>query len=70
MTYPIVNHLHYDVMKDYGNNVLLVQAEDIPHLNNHTKRYFQELSAITRSLPDQAQPISLEEYTKEVIRLR
>ena len=67
---PLVNHLHFDGMTDYGNNILIVQAADILHLENHTKWYLQELAGLTQSLPDQAQPISLEEYTKEVSRLR
>ena len=60
MTPHLVNHLHYDGITDYGNDILLGQAVDIPHLENNTKRLLQELAAITRSLPDQAQPISLE----------
>ena len=60
MTPHLVNHLHYDGMIDYGNNILIGQASDIPHLDNHTKRYPQELSALTRSLPNQEQPIILE----------
>ena len=61
MTYPPVNHLHFDDMTDYGNDILLRQAADIPQLDNHTKSYLQEISTIRRSLHDQAQPISLEE---------
>ena len=41
MTYPLVNHLHFDGMADYGNDILLGQAADIPHLDNHTKIYLQ-----------------------------
>ena len=59
MTPPLVNHLHYDGMTDYGNDILLRQAEDTPHLENHTKIYFQELSTLTLQLPDQSQPITL-----------
>ena len=70
MTTPLVNHLHFDGMTEYGNYIILRQAADIPHLDNHTKRYLQELAAITRPLPEQSEPIPLEEYTKEVNRLR
>ena len=70
MTPPIVKHLQYDGMADFGNDILLGQAADIPHLDNHTKIYLQELSALTRLLPNQAQTIALEEYTIEVRRLR
>ena len=41
MTSPLVNQLHYDDMTDYGNDILLGQAADIPHIDNHTKRYIQ-----------------------------
>ena len=64
MTYSLSNHLHFDGIIDYGNNILLGQAKDILHLDNYTKRYFQELDSLARFLPDQAQPISLKEYTK------
>ena len=46
------------------------QAADITHLESYTKSYLQELASLTRSLPDKSQPIYLEEYTKEVNRLR
>ena len=65
-----MKHLHFDGTTYYINAIILVQAADILHLGNHTKRYLQEIAALTRSLPYKAQPISLEEYTKEVIRLR
>ena len=64
-----MNHVHYDSMAYYGNNILLWHAADIPHLDNHTKIYLQELSTLTSSLPDHAQHITLEEYTIEVIRI-
>ena len=70
MKSPLVNHLHFDGMTEYGNGILLGGSADIPHLDIYTKRYLQELSAITSSLPDQAQPVSMKEYTKEVGRLR
>ena len=70
MKSPLVNHLHFNGMAEYGNNILLGQTADTPHLDIHTKRYLQELAAITLSLPDQPQPIPMEEYTKEVGRTR
>ena len=60
MTHPLVNYLHYDGMTEFGKDILLGQAAEIPHLGNHTERYLQELSTLTRSLPEQAQPITLE----------
>ena len=66
MTSPLVNHLHFNGMAEYGKNILLGKATYIMHIDIYTKRYFQEIAAITRSLPDKKQPIYLEEYTKEV----
>ena len=39
MTSSLVNHLHYDGTTDYGNNILMRKAADIPNLDNHTKIY-------------------------------
>ena len=58
--YTLVNHLHFDGMTEYGNEIILGKAAGILHLDIHTKRYLQDLVEITRSLPDQAQTISLE----------
>ena len=57
MTFPLVKNFHFDGMLNYGNNILLGQAADILHLENHTKRRLQQLAALTRSLPDQVQQI-------------
>ena len=70
MTYPLVNHLHFNGITDYGNEILLVQAADIPHLDIYTKRYLQELADLTHSIPNKSHPVSLEEYTNEDNRLR
>ena len=64
MTTPIVNHLHFYGMKEFGNTILLGQASDIPDLNLHIKIYLQKLAEITRYLPNKAQPIYLEECIK------
>ena len=57
MTLPLVNHLHFNGVTDYGNNILLGQAADIPHLEIYTKRYLQDLASLTCLLPNKAQPI-------------
>ena len=36
MTYSLSNHLHFDGIIDYGNNILLGQAKDILHLDNYS----------------------------------
>ena len=56
----LVNHLNFDDMKKYGNNILLGMEAEIPDLDHYTKRYLHQLSAMTHSLPDESQPISLE----------
>ena len=61
VTSPLVNHLHFVGMTQYVNNIILVQDEEIPNLNTHTKRYLQEIAPLTHSHSDQAQPIFLEE---------
>ena len=61
MTPHLVNHLLYDGMADYGNDIILEQAGEIPHLDKYTKIYLHELYTLTRYLPDQAHPISMEE---------
>ena len=60
MINPMVKHLHFDGMTEYGNGILLGQAADTPELYSHTKIYLHELATINRSLPDQAQHIYLE----------
>ena len=58
----LVNHLNFDGMAKYDSDILLVRAVEIPNIDPYTRRYFYQLSTITRSLPDQSQPISLGEY--------
>ena len=60
MKTPLVNHVQFDGMTEYVKNILLGQAADILHLDNHTKRYLQEKASITRLLPDEWEPIYLE----------
>ena len=55
-----MNHLHFGGIIEFGNAIILIQVAEIPDLNLHTKGYPHKLAAITRSLPDKAQPISLE----------
>ena len=62
MTSPLVNQLHFDGINDYGNDIILGQATDIPHLDNHTKIYLWELATLTHTLPNEYQTISLKEY--------
>ena len=70
ITTPLVNHLNFDGMTKYSNYIILGRAVEIPDLDPYTRIYLNQISTITRSLPDQDQPISLEKYIKEVRRLR
>ena len=46
---PLVNHLNFDGMADYGDNILLDLASEVPDLKPHTKNIF----SIWPSSPDQ-----------------
>ena len=56
-TTPLVNHLNFDDMAKYGNDILIVTAAEIPDLELHTKIYLHQLSTIPRSLTDHYQSI-------------
>ena len=64
MTTPLINHLKFDGMNKYGNDILLGISVETPQLDPYTRMYLNQLSTITRSLHDQAYTISLEEYIK------
>ena len=59
MITPLVNHLHFDGMTQYGNDILLGIIADIPDLEPLTRSYINYISTTTPSLPDQDHPISL-----------
>ena len=48
---PLVNHLNFDGMADYGNNILLDLSFEITDLKPHTKNIF----SIWPPSPDQYQ---------------
>ena len=60
MVPPLVNHLHFDGMTEYGNIIILGIEADIPDLDPHTRRYINEIATTIHYIHDQAQPISLE----------
>ena len=70
ITTPLINSLNFDGIDKYGNYIIVGRAAEIPGINSYTRRYLYQLSKITRSLTYQSQTISLEEYIKEVRRLR
>ena len=69
ITTPSVNHLNFASVTQYGNDILLVTAAEIPDLEPYTKN-LNKLDTMNSSLPDQIQPTPLEEYIKKVRRLR
>ena len=70
LTLPLVEDLVYDRKKEFGYQFLLgIEPEgEIGYVN--TKVLLRHLKSITGDLPDKAHPISMENYTKEVKRLR
>ena len=60
MAPPLVNHLHFDGMTEYGNIIILGISEDIPDLDPHTRIYINEIATTTPYINDEAQHISLE----------
>ena len=66
---PLIQHLEYNGMSDYGDQIILGTAHKIPELEADTNNFLQKLVSITGSLPDKAEPLSLEQYITEVNRL-
>lgn len=67
---PLVNHLNYNGMTDYGDALLLGKAPELEGLDEYTTTYLSQLRAVDGHLPSPATPISFDEYTTEVNRLR
>ena len=67
---PFVNKLNFNGMVEYGNKILLGTASDINNTNIHTKSYLRHLTKVTKSLPYNALPTSLENYIREVKIIR
>ena len=55
---------------DYGDQIILYMAQKIPELEIDTNNFLQKLVSITGSLPNKAEPISIEQYITKVNRLR
>ena len=60
MTPPLIQHLEYNSMIDYGDQILLGTAQKIPELEADTNNFLPELVSITGSLPDKAEPLPIE----------
>ena len=66
MTPPIIHHLEYNGMADYGDQTLLGTGQKIIELEADTNNFLQKLVSIIGSLPDKSEPLSFEEYISEV----
>ena len=70
ITPPLIQHLEYNGITDYGDQIILGTAQKIPELEADTNNFLQKIVSITGSLPNKAYPLSLEQYITEVNRLR
>ena len=56
----LVNKPNFSGMTEYINNTLLGRASELDNIEPHTQSYLRHLSTITKSIPDNATPIPLE----------
>ena len=70
MTPPLIQHLEYNGIKYYGDQILVGKSQKIPKLEVDTNISLQKLVSITGSLPEKAEPLSLKQYITEVNRLQ
>ena len=61
MTPHIIEHLEYNDMKEYVDQIPLGKAQSIPELEVDTKSFLPKMVSITSSLPDKAEPFSFEQ---------
>ena len=57
-------------MTYYGDQIILGTVQQITKLEPDTNNFLQKLVSITGSLPNKAEPISIEQYITKVNRLR
>ena len=67
---PLINLLKYKVSNPFSNQLLLGTAPDLPSLHEHTKTFLKQLRLIKGRLTPLVTPITQQEYTEEVNRLR
>ena len=56
-------------MVDYGDQILIGTAQQIPELEAGTNNFLQKLVSITGSLPYKSELLSFEKYITEVNHL-
>ena len=66
MIHTLVNHLNFNGIYDYGDDIILGSAAEISDINLCTKGYLYHLPSITHSLPDNYQQIPIEAYLKYI----
>ena len=70
MNPPLIQHLEYNGMEEYGDQVILGTSQQITKLESDTNNFLQKLASITVSLPNRSKTISFEKYITKVNRLR
>ena len=65
MKEPLVQKLQYNVMTEWGDNILLGNYVEVSARNIHTRNFLLHLKLVTGKLWDKASPIRLEYYIKE-----
>ena len=57
-------------MADYGDQIIIDTAQEIPELEANKNNFPQKLSSITGSIPNKAEPISFGKYITKFDRLQ
>ena len=60
MTEPLVQKLQYNVMTEWGDNILLGNYVEVSARNIHNRKFLKHLKLVTGKLPDKASPIRIE----------
>ena len=70
MTHPLIQHLEYNVITDYGYQIKTGTAQKITEIKADTNNFLQKLVSITVYLSDKSETLSLEQYIIKVNRLQ
>ena len=67
---PLIDILKYNGKIPFGDQLLLGTAPDLSSLQDHINSFLKQIRAIRGRLPTPTTPITKQEYTEEVNRLR
>ena len=70
MIAPLINLLTYNGITPFGDQLLLDTTQDQPSLHDHNKSFLKQLISIKGRIPPPSTPITKQEDTEEVNRLR